>query len=95
MTVTSGDFTDHEGNEVEHLLRITEIFVGADGQRLFRANWFYKAIDTAMAVREPGRGGAERRRPALAFSEARRVWLATVEDNEGYAICFSLDHIGV
>lgn len=50
VSITAGDFLDQEGNSVEHLLRITEIFYTIEGQRLFRVNWFYKDLDTAMAV---------------------------------------------
>lgn len=31
----------------------------------------------------------------LDFTEPRRVWLATVEDNETYNKCYSLSQIGV
>ena len=55
---------------------------------------FYRDIDTAMAVTSV-RGGVPRRRMPLAFSEPRRLWLATVEDNETYVKCYSLAQIGM
>lgn len=62
------------------------------GQRCFKAHWFYEEHDTAMACRDaasqkvymPTKEGA---------GDKSRLWLATVEDNEQYGLCYDLNVI--
>ena len=57
VSVAGGDYVDSAtGGPAEHLLRVTEILYTAGGERLIRVNWFYKDVDTAMAVTRARRG---------------------------------------
>eukprot|EP00877_Chromochloris_zofingiensis_P009059 jgi/Chrzof1/4406/Cz14g11270.t1 len=91
VTVGTGA-ADLDGNVIQHKLRVTELFVTPQGQRCFKAHWFYEEHDTAMACRDaasqkvymPTKEGA---------GDKSRLWLATVEDNEQYGLCYDLNVI--
>ena len=99
MLVDNDEFVlegDATGAPVKQVLRVTELYADARGELRMGVLWYYRAHDTAMAGRRAVRGGGrvELSMPlASGTGDARRVWLATVEDNEQYATTYPVASI--
>lgn len=85
-----------ERETVNPMMRVVELYETPSGDRYVRGHYYYRLIETIMGL--PTKHGDHVRQRCLDYSNdkglhEKRVWLATVEDNETYHVVFPIDSV--